>query len=600
MCRFPIHNEVPVIMSYNLNEAADSKEQKKSTLTSLRKLLKLIQEEKRTIIIAMIIILINAGLSLLAPFLIGHTIDTYIVSKQYHGVIVFSGILLGLYITVFVTNYLQIIMMGGVGQRMLFSLRNAVFNKLQVLPVDFFNQNKAGDLISRINNDTDKLNQFFSQSLMQFISAIFTMLGAGIFLLSINPELGAAALLPALVIWIFTKAISPWVKSKNAASLRSVGGLSAEIQESLNNFKVIVAFNRRDYFRKRFDEVNQENYSKSLSAGLANNIFTPVYGLSANIGQLIVLAFGIYLILTGKFTIGLLIGFLAYINSFYHPLRQLAALWASFQTTMAGWDRISQILSLDTNLLVIEDETVETTSSYLSFRDVSFSYPNGKEVLHHVSFDLERGKTYAFVGPTGGGKTTTASLIARLYDASQGTVLLDGKDIRTYHPEERTSKIGFILQEPFLFSGTVRENILYGNQEYRNLSNDELAAVIKESGLETLLGRFDEGLDSKVQTTGDGISLGQKQLIAFMRSVLRKPELLILDEATANIDTITEQLLENILQKLPSSTTRVIIAHRLNTIENADEIYFVNSGEVIRAGSLRDAVDMLLHGKMES
>lgn len=587
-------------MNYNLNELTGVKEQKKSTLTALKKLLGLIQEEKRTIILAMGIIFVNAGLSLSGPFLIGYTIDTYIQSKQYQGVLIFSAILLGIYLTAFVTNYLQIKIMGGVGQRMLFSLRNAVFNKLQKLPVDFFNQNKAGDLISRINNDTDKLNLFFSQSLMNFIGSIFTMVGAGIVLLSINPELGGAALLPALVIWIFTKAISPWVKNKNAANLKSTGGLSAEIQESLNNFKVIVAFNRRDYFRKRFDEANQKNYATAVSAGLANNIFTPVYGLSANIGQLIVLAFGIYLIMTGKFSVGLLIGFLAYINNFYHPLRQLAGLWASFQTAMAGWDRISQILSLDTNLLVLEDKVRVTSSSYLSFKNVSFTYPNGKEVLHHVSFDLERGKTYAFVGPTGGGKTTTASLIARLYDATKGTVFLDGKDIRSYTPEERTGKIGFILQEPFLFSGTVRDNILYGNPGYQNLSNEDLAEVIKESGLETLLGRFDEGLDSNVQTTGDTISLGQKQLIAFMRAVLRRPELLILDEATANIDTITEQLLESILEKLPSSTTRVIIAHRLNTIENADEIYFVNSGEVIRAGSLQDAVDMLLHGKMES
>ena len=587
-------------MNYNLNQITNKTDQKKSTLAALRKLLDLIRDEKRTIILATIIIFINAGLSLLGPYLIGHTIDTYIQSKQYHGVIVFSGILLGMYMTAFVTNYLQMILMGGVGQRMLFSLRNAVFNKLQELPVDFFNQNKAGDLISRINNDTDKLNTFFSQSLMQFISSIFTMVGAGIFLLSINPELGAAALLPALVIWIFTKAISPWVKSKNAANLKSVGGLSAEIQESLNNFKVIIAFNRRDYFRKRFDEANQKNYSTSVSAGLANNIFTPVYGLSANIGQLVVLSFGIYLITTGKFSIGLLIGFLAYINSFYHPLRQLAALWASFQVAMAGWDRISQILSLNSNLSVKACQGVNASAAYLTFKNVSFTYPNGKEVLHHINFNLERGKTYAFVGPTGGGKTTTASLIARLYDATKGLILLDGKDIRSYSPEERTKKIGFILQEPFLFSGTVRDNILYGNPEYKNLTNDELAQVILESGLETLLSRFDEGLDSKVQTTGDGISLGQKQLIAFMRSVLRKPELLILDEATANIDTITEQLLESILQKLPTTTTRVIIAHRLNTIENADEIYFVNSGEVIRAGSLDDAVNMLLHGKRES
>jgi len=587
-------------MNYNLNDLSGAKEQKKSTLSALKRLLGLIQEEKRTIILATIIIFINSGLSLIGPYLIGHTIDTYIQSKQYHGVIIFSSILLGIYLTAFVTNYLQIKIMGGVGQRMLFSLRNAVFNKLQELPVDFFNQNKAGDLISRINNDTDKLNLFFSQSLMNFIGSIFTMVGAGIFLLSINPELGSAALLPALVIWIFTKAISPWVKKKNAENLKSTGGLSAEIQESLNNFKVIVAFNRRDYFRKRFDEAIQKNYAASVSAGLANNIFTPVYGLSANVGQLIVLAFGIYLITALNFSVGLLIGFLAYVNNFYQPLRQLAGLWASFQTAMAGWDRISQILSLESNLEIIEDKTVESTSSYLSFRDVSFTYPNGKEVLHHVSFDLERGKTYAFVGPTGGGKTTTASLIARLYDATKGQILLDGKDIRTYQPEERTGKIGFILQEPFLFSGTVRDNILYGNPEYKNLSNDDLIEVIKESGLESLLSRFDSGLDSKVQTTGDGISLGQKQLIAFMRSVLRKPELLILDEATANIDTITEQLLESILQKLPATTTRVIIAHRLNTIENADEIFFVNSGEVIPAGSLADAVNLLLHGKRES
>jgi len=600
MYRSKIHNEVQVIMNYNLNQAATAAEQKKSTLAALRKLLDLIREEKRTLILAFIIIFINAGLSLLGPYLIGHTIDTYIQSKQFGGVIRYSAILLVMYMVAFATNYLQMTMMGGVGIRMLYSLRNAVFTKLQELPVDFFNQNKAGDLISRINNDTDKLNQFFSQSLMQFISSIFTMLGAGIFLLSINPELGAAALLPALVIWIFTKAISPWVKRKNAANLKSTGGLSAEIQESLNNFKVIIAFNRRDYFRKRFNEANQKNYSTAVSAGLANNIFTPVYGFSANLGQLVVLAFGIYLIMTGKFTIGLLIGFLAYVNSFYHPLRQLAGLWASFQVAMAGWDRISQILSLDTNLEVIEDSKVASSASYLSFRDVSFTYPNGKEVLHHVNFNLERGKTYAFVGPTGGGKTTTASLIARLYDATTGTILLDGKDIRTYQPEERTSKIGFILQEPFLFTGTVRDNILYGNPEYKNLSNDDLAEVIKESGLESLLSRFDSGLDSKVQTTGDGISLGQKQLIAFMRSVLRKPELLILDEATANIDTITEQLLDEILKKLPASTTRVIIAHRLNTIENADEIFFVNSGEVIPAGSLADAVNLLLHGKRES
>jgi ATP-binding cassette, subfamily B, bacterial len=587
-------------MNYNLNQASDKTEQKISNLASLRKLITLIGEERRNLIIASCAIFLNAGLSLLGPYLIGYTIDNYVQTKLYHGVLVYAGILMAVYIVAFIVNYTQMLMMGGIGQRMLYSLRNAVFNKLQELPVDFFNQNKAGDLISRINNDTDKVNQFFSQSLMQFIGSLITMTGAGIILLYINLPLGLAALSPALIVWLFTKFTSPWVKRKNAESMRSTGFLSAEIQESLANFKVIIAFNRRDYFRKRFEEANHDNYTKSVRAGIANNVFTPVYTMAANLGQMIVLTFGIYLIIKGHFSLGLLISFIAYVTNFYNPLRQLAALWANFQVAMAGWDRISMLLSLETNLHVMEDPKCETSNSYLHFGAVSFKYPNGKEVLHKVSFDLERGKTYAFVGPTGGGKTTTASLIARLYDATRGTILLDGRDIRSYKPEERTRKIGFILQEPFLFTGTIRDNILYGNPEYKNFSNTQLTEAISEAGLESLLERFDEGLDTKVQTTGDGMSLGQKQLIAFMRAVLRKPELLILDEATANIDTVTEQLLDSILKKLPASTTRVIIAHRLNTIENADEIFFVNTGKVILAGSFNDAIHLLLHGKVES
>jgi ATP-binding cassette subfamily B protein len=244
--------------------------------------------------------------------------------------------------------------------------------------------------------------------------------------------------------------------------------------------------------------------------------------------------------------------------------------------------------------------SANTAPALIEFRDVSFAYPNGKDVLTHNSFRLEKGKTYALVGPTGGGKTTTASLLARLYDPTAGVVLLDGRDIRTFTPIERAQKIGFILQDPILFTGTVRDNILYGNAAYKDYSNEQLAGVLHESGLETLLTRFDEGLDTKVTLAGEGISLGQKQLIAFIRAVLRNPELLILDEATANIDTVTEKMLEDILRGLPSTTTRVIIAHRLNTIENADEIFFVNGGEIIRAGSLEQAVDLLLQGKRVS
>jgi ATP-binding cassette subfamily B protein len=587
-------------MNYDLNQVSEKAGRKQTVLASLRKLITIIGGERRNLTVAFAAIFLNAGLSLLGPYLVGYTIDNYIQTNNYPGVLHFAGILLAMYITAFIVNYAQMRMMGGIGQRMLFSLRNSVFNKLQELPLDFFNQNKAGDLISRINNDTDKVNQFFSQALMQFIGSLITMTGAGIILLLINLPLGLAALSPALILLIFTRSVSPWVRKKNEASLKSLGSLSAEIQESLANFRVVVAFNRRDYFRKRFGEVNHENYKRSVEAGIANNILSPVYTFASNIGLLIVLSLGIWLIIKGHFSVGLLISFIAYISNFYNPLRQIAALWANFQMAMAAWDRISFLLTFENNLAIVEDGSERANTSYIHFKDVSFRYPNGKKVLHKVSFDLQRGRSYAFVGPTGGGKTTTASLIARLYDATSGSILLNGRDIRSYPSCERVSKIGFILQEPLLFSGTVRENILYGNPECAGLTNDQLENALADAQLQSLLKRFDKGLETPVQASGDGISLGQKQIIAFMRAILRKPELLILDEATANIDTVTEQQLEAILKNLPASTTRVIIAHRLNTIENADEIFFVNSGKIIAAGSFKEAIDLLMHGKVES
>ena len=586
-------------MSYKLN-SANAQEKRESLGQALRRLLPLMADEKRNIIIAFGAILITSAATLASPYIIGQTVDRYIAHGDFGGVIVNSTILIAIYLVALVTSYVQTRTMGGVGRRILFNLRNTLFTKLQELPVAFFNQNKSGDLISRINNDTDKLNQFFAQALMQFLSNGCLILGSGIMLLVLNFVLGGASLLPALGVLVVTQLISGWVKRANFKSLQTLGGLSGEIQESLANFKVIVAFNRLDYFRKKFSEANDTNYAASIKAGVANNVFIPLYGLAYNLGQLIVLALGIYMISRGSMTTGLLIGFLLYVNNFYNPLRQLASVWSSLQLALAALDRISEVLALESNLEIVPEDSGAVSQAVLEFDDVSFAYPDGQDVLGHVSLRLERGKTYALVGPTGGGKTTTASLMARLYDPTAGVVRLDGRDIRSYPPDERAKKIGFILQEPFLFTGTVRANIVYGNLALKDVSDADLTLLLDKANLSGLLARFDRGLETPVTSSGDSISLGQKQLIAFIRAALRNPELLILDEATANIDTVTEQLLEDILAKLPASTTKVIIAHRLNTIDNADEIFFVNAGTVTRAGSMENAVDMLLHGAMAS
>jgi ATP-binding cassette subfamily B protein len=565
----------------------------------------LLLQEKKNLSVALIAVLVNSGATLLAPFLIARAVDIYITHGDFAGVIRYSVLLLFIYIIGLIGGYFQTKRMGTVGRSVLFKLRNELFAKLQELPIAFFNQNKTGDLISRINSDTDKLNQFFAQALMQFIGNGFLILGAGIFLVALNWKLGLAALVPAFLVFIVTQLISGWVKRKSRAGLQSLGSLSAEVQESLNNFKVIVAFNRLDYFREKFKEVNEVNYRASIGSGIASNIFTPIYGLASNLGQLTVLAYGLYFILTGHLTIGLLIGYILYVNNFYNPLRQLATVWSSLQLALASLDRIQDVLSLSSNMTVLpegstEKENAHSSSAVLEFQDVSFTYPDGKEVLKNISFVLEKGKIYALVGPTGGGKTTTASIMARLYDPTSGAVFLNGKDIRTYQPSDRVQKIGFILQEPFLFTGTVRDNIVYGNPKYAECSDEQLVEALAKAHLEKLVERFEGGLGAAVTASGDALSLGQKQLIAFIRAALREPELLILDEATANIDTVTEQLLEEILEYFPESTTKVIIAHRLNTISSADEIFFVNAGTLTLAGSMEHAVDMLLHGKRSS
>ena len=253
--------------------------------------------------------------TLLGPIIIGRAIDTFVRLKDAHGLLLSALVLLAVYLMGIVGSYTQILTMGGVGRRVLYRLRNALFTKLQELPLAFFNENKAGDLISRLNNDTDKLNQFVGQALMQFVGSLFLMTGVAVFVLSLNIRLGIAALLPAFGVLVITKVSSGWVQRKNLKSLQSLGGLSSEVQESLQNFKVIVAFHRMDYFQRKFKTANDTNYAASVSAGFANNIFMPMYGFSNQLAQLLVVAYGIILIDSGRLTAGLLIGFLLYSNT---------------------------------------------------------------------------------------------------------------------------------------------------------------------------------------------------------------------------------------------------------------------------------------------
>jgi ATP-binding cassette, subfamily B, bacterial len=584
-------------MNYELAKIESSIDFEENKIGSISAL---VTGEVLNLMITLGVILINSALTVAAPLFLGEVIDDITQSPSYSDITKSSLILLAIYIFIAITSYFQTILAGNMGQRILYRLRHEIFAKLQSLPIAFFNANKSGDLISRINNDTNKLNQFFSEGLVRFTGEVFILAGIGIFIFFLNWKLALVTLSSAVVLFVFTRLITPWLRSKNRKSLEATGNFAADIQENLNNYKVLVVFNRKDYFRDKMKESTKKTYEAAVKAGIANNISTPLYDLASKISFLMVLVFGLSLVANGEITLGLLITFIAYANSFYTPLRESASVYSMVQTGLAAWGRIQEILSLQSNMETIKSPDVSNGTTILEFKNVDFGYASDKLILNDVSFKFDHGKIYALVGPTGGGKSTTASLMARLYDPVEGKVFLNGKDIRSFTDEERTDAIGFILQDPYIFTGTVYENIVYGNKKYENIPKETFIEHLQSRELHDLIDRFPGGLDTEISSTNENISLGQKQLVAFIRTLLREPKLLILDEATANIDTITEKALQTVIDHMPKSTTKVIIAHRLNTIEKADEIIFVNGGTMQKAQSFDETVKLIQKSKRNS
>jgi ATP-binding cassette subfamily B protein len=578
---------------YHLN-----KNIKTNTFKSLKEIFGLIQNQRSKLLIGMFCVLVSSIVTILTPYILGIATDEIILKGLGSELLIISIVLIITYMLSSLVSYLQITIIGGIGIETLYNLRNRLFAKINELPVAFFNVNKSGDLISRINNDTDVLNGLFSEVLVRFFSSFFTIIGIGIFLIFLNPELGLISVGLTLSIVIYTIITSNIYIRINRKSQDAVGDLSAEIAENLSNYKVIIAFDKKEFFRNRIYKSVDNNFRKLTIASFVNGIATPIYDFVGNLAIVFVVVLGLGMVQTREISIGILISILLLVNRFYEPLRVIASLIGSIQRSASSWERINEILKLESNLKTIEQkfEVEHDDNILIKMIDVDFGYGDGL-VLKDVDIDIKKGKTYALVGPTGGGKSTLASLIIRLFDPVYGKVLLKGFDIRSFKPEEVTSEISFILQEPFMIDGTVRDNLKYGNKEIENFSDEQLLLQINKLGLDDVLAKFSDGLDERTGSTSN-LSLGQRQLVAFMRAILRKPKLLIMDEATANVDTVTEKLLEKIWNALPSETSKIIIAHRLNTIKKADEIFLIANGRVERAGNFESVVKKLSSKKI--
>lgn len=606
-------NELRTTEYYDLSKKLPENGKTESAWESLKGFYEYVRGDGWKLLVTLFLIILNSVATVATPYILSKAVDAYISKGNMSGLEQTIFILIGIYVSTFFFGYFQGVLMGQIAQSALFKMRNTIFSKLQALPLAFFNQNQSGDLISRINGDTQKLSQFLSESITRFAGSLFMLLGIGGFALYINLKMGLIMLAVVPILYIITKLLNPFAEKTNSAYLKILGGYSANIQEHISNFRVIIAYNKRKYFEQTLMQASDDVYKNGVRSGIINRSFEPIYDFGGYIALTAVTAIGIWFVFHGQITVGALIAYIAYTQRFYDPLRTFATIIGAIQVSIAAWGRIRSVLSLDNGLPIIElsaGQTVKTNSTQnisaesvprLELRNMTFGYTADNPVLEDVSLEFYPAKTYALVGPTGGGKSTLANIMSRLYDPWEGEVFFDGRDIRSYSPSERAQKISVILQEPLLFSGTVAENIKYGNTEIINKNDAELEALLKGKGFTDVLARFENGLTTEVkEQSGSGLSLGQKQLISFMRAVLREPELLILDEATANIDTVTEAILNKTLASLPQDTTKVIIAHRLNTIEEADEIMFVNGHHVTKAGGLDEAIRLIENSKRKS
>lgn len=584
-----------------IDQAADAG--LRATIAAIRRHFpNLLSGQKHNSITAMGAVLVSAGCNIASPLLIAHAIDTAIAKKDFSLLLQYTGVLAIISIIALAASYLQTYRLGLLSREVVFKLRCELFETVSRFSMAQFSQHRAGDLISRISSDTERVSQFFSESLVQFLSSGLITIGSVALVLLINWKVGLLLLVPAFTIAVLVRLSSAWVSKCSRNNLRSLGEISSEFHEGASNLKILKALNRIDYFISRFEAANERHFKVSLTANLASNALSPLYIAAGGFAQIIIILYGLTNINDSNVTIGMLIGYFFYANLIYGTLRQLSTVWPNLHLCLSSLERMAELPRSMHASQAVTDDTISSRGDVaaLGFERVSFSYTSGLAILTDASFSLESGKTYAFVGPTGGGKTTIAMLMARLYDPDGGKVLLRGRDIRALSADERARRIGFILQDPILLSGTLRDNLVYGDEDLARLDDDSLVGHLAKLGLVQLLERFSNGLQTPVRWSGSELSLGEKQLIAFMRAVVREPEILILDEPTANVDTVTENVLGQMLERLPNSCTKVIIAHRLNTIRKADGIFFVGGGRVRAADSMDSALEMLFGERIVS
>jgi ATP-binding cassette subfamily B protein len=559
----------------------------------LRGLLELLRPYRLRVALMFVALLLATGAALLPPYLAGRAIDVGIRKHDLTALDVIVLAYLGAAIVNWIATYAQTYLVNWVGERALQDLRVRIFDHLQHLSIGFHDRNKAGVLISRMTNDVEALDQLVTDGMVTLFSSSLTLIGTAGILFALDPKLALVTFLsfPLLAIG------SVWFRIASAGAYRltreMIAYVTAYLQETLSGIRVVRAFGQEERHKARFSELNDDNREANMRTVYLNAAYFPSVELLSAVATGVILLYGGRQVVTGGgVTIGVLASFVFYLQSFFDPIQQLSQLYTTYQSGMAALDKIFELLDQKREIADRPDAIdLPRVQGEIRFDDVTFAYGSdegGARALDHVSLVIPPGQTVALVGATGAGKSTFAKLIARFHDPTSGRVLVDGHDLREVSERSLRSQLGVVPQEGFLFSGTVRDNISFGRPD---ASEDEIRDAARAVGAHEFIERLADGYDTEVGERGGHLSAGQRQLVAFARAAVADPRILILDEATSNVDVHTEARIEQGLRRLLAGRTAIVIAHRLSTIRGAGRIVVLDRGRVVEQGTHDELIE---------
>jgi len=561
----------------------EADENPQAQLSTLRRFLGYLQPYRREIPIALSLVFIGASTQAIGPLLLGWSVDHLIAKGNLQGLLLLLGLLAMIYCLSIWAIRGQIIRIGSIMQRLLANLRADIFLKIQSLPLSFFDRSEAGDLMSRLLNDVNTVNQAFGQTIAQMLGNILSLVGIVLAMLSINLQLGLLSNLVVPLMIFTTGLFARWARDRFRVTRQTIGDLSAKLEEDIGSVREAQAFNRIQMNIEEFAELNAANRDANVQAVVITAAFLPSIDFLNTLATAGVLAYGGYLAVTGAATVGVVTAFLLYVQQFFRPIQILSQFYTQAQSAFAGLERIFSLLDEPSQLNDASDAVImPPINGEVCFKNVTFGYNPRQIVLKGVNLQAHPGQMVALVGQTGSGKSTIINLILRFYDVLGGAVTIDGWDVRQVTQASLRSQIGIVLQDNMLFSGTVAENIAFGAPA---ASHAQIEAAAQQANVHGFITSLPQGYATQLGERGAPLSQGQRQLMSIARAILINPRILILDEATSSIDTRTEALVQNAIARLLKGRTSFVIAHRLSTVMQADQVLVVQQGQIVEQGN---------------